>query len=123
MVKKKGQEKPRCDSDIWVCAGNEMLDKMKILVEREPDMKHDPPILPVSVNEVDKHGNTPLIYACRTGDLPAINYILDKGATTEAAGVGGMFPIHCTANMMKEVSWAAFVTSKIADVKQTTRMP
>ena len=112
MVKHKVEEKPRCDSNIFTLAGNEMLPKIKLLVEREPDMKHDPPILPISVNEKDANGCTPLIYASRTGDCAIINYLLDKGATTEEPGYGGMYPLHHTCIMMKEVSRAAFVALK-----------
>jgi ankyrin repeat protein len=101
--KHKEEEKPRCDSNIFQLAGNNMLNEIKKLVEREEDEKAHPPVPPpVSVSEVDENGCTPLVWAARAGFLEIIDYLLDKGATTEAPGYGGMYPLHHTCNMMQE---------------------
>jgi ankyrin repeat protein len=77
-------EKPRCDSNIWQLAANDLLPLIKELVERVEDPKAHPPVeAPVSVNDTDPTGCTALIWAAKSGCLTIIDYLLDKGATTE----------------------------------------
>lgn len=45
------------------------------------------------VNLADKDGRTPLMFAARDGDLPAVQALLSKGANINATDNNGMTPL------------------------------
>lgn len=96
MVKKEKTvevaEVARMDSDIHKLAANGNLELIEKLVADGG----------VDVNIQDAMGCTPLIWACRGGHVPVLDYFIEKGADVEAIGFGGMRPLHHAANNMKE---------------------
>ena len=66
-----------------VTAGD--LEKVKALIEADPTL----------LESKDNNGNTPLMMACKTLQVEAANYLIDKGANVNAIGRVGVTPLFC----------------------------
>ena len=52
----------------------------------------------LDVNSVDKFGNTPLMYAARSGDSRRMNLLINAGATVNVSNDRGETPLHFFCN-------------------------
>ncbi len=65
--------------------------------QQAPGSTQERSIQDTDVNLADKDGRTPLMFAARDGDLPAVQALLSKGAHINATDNNGWTPLMCAA--------------------------
>ena len=70
--------------DIFKACQDGDLDIVRNMVERTPQ---------VDLEERDKNGMTPLLWAALSGHLPVVQYLYEQGADKEARNNNGMTPL------------------------------
>lgn len=67
------------------------------------------------INERDRYGSTPLIYAIFTGNIDLVSYLVDKGADVHKPDFNCVLPIwHAVTNDHEKIT--DFLISRGADV-------
>ncbi len=90
--------------DIHTAAAKGDLEKVKALLEKEPD----------SVNQKNQDLETPLILAAKYGHLEIAKLLISKGAGINAQDKNGWAPLHYASRRSSEM--AKYLISKGADI-------
>jgi hypothetical protein len=69
------------------CASKGLLRPLSKLLKHNKHYK-------VDVNDVDEHGRTPLMLACRGGQGKAVEYLMQAGASPDMKDNEGYAPVH-----------------------------